>query len=396
MVPEAQSARPRLASLDAYRGFVMLAMASGGAAILGPLAHSGDPDSSRFLHVLSEQLDHVEWGGCSFWDLIQPSFMFMVGVAMPFSYASRRARGDQWIRLFGHAVLRSLILIALAVFLASNGSKYTQFSFTNVLGQIGLGYVFVFLLLEKRPAIQLAAAVAILAGDWLLFAAFPLPGGGFPSATHGASDPQIVMTGFFAHWNKNANVAAAFDRWFLNLFPHPADHPFVFNEGGYATLNFIPSIATMLFGVLAGELLLSGRSRAGKLRALFVAGAACISLGLVLDATICPIIKRIWTPSWVVYSTGWTCWMLASFYAVIDVAGFRRWTFPLVVVGMNSIAIYLMAQLMKPFVRASLRTHFGEQLFAGPYGPLVRGSSTLLVFWLICFWLYRQKIFIKI
>jgi predicted acyltransferase len=287
-------------------------------------------------------------------------------------------------------------LIVLAIFLASHGSRFTHFSFTNVLGQIGLGYPFVFLLLGTRPALQLAAAVAILLGDWLLFTSYPLPGEGFPAATYGANDPHVVMMGFFAHWNKNANVAAAFDRWFLNLFPHPADHPFVYNEGGYATLNFIPSIATMLFGVLAGELLLSSRSRAVKLRALLIAGAVCWSLGLVLDANVCPIVKRIWTPSWVVYSTGWTCWMLAAFYAVIDVAGFRRWAFPLVIVGMNSIAIYLMAQLMKPFVAATLRTHFGSDIFAGPYGPLVRGSSTLLIFWLICLWLYRQKIFIKI
>jgi heparan-alpha-glucosaminide N-acetyltransferase len=111
---------------------------------------------------------------------------------------------------------------------------------------------------------------------------------------------------------------------------------------------------------------------------------------------VCPIVKRLWTPSWVVYSTGWTCWMLAAFYSVIDVGGFRRWAFPLVVVGVNSIAIYLMSQLMRPFVTASLKTHFGQDLFAGPYGPLIRGISILLVFWLICLWLYRQKIYIKI
>ena len=88
--------------------------------------------------------------------------------------------------------------------------------------------------------------------------------------------------------------------------------------------------------------------------------------------------------------------MLAGFYGVIDVAGYRRWAFPLVVVGMNSIAIYLMSQLMKPFVRDSLRTHLGPAIFDGPYGQLLRASATLLVFWLICWWLYRRKIFIKI
>jgi len=279
---------------------------------------------------------------------------------------------------------------------AAEGSPQTNFIFPNVLGQIGLGYTFVFLLLGRRPVVQLAAAVAILVGYWLLFALYPLPGPHFPSEQYGASDMQLKMSGFFAHWNKNANAAAAFDRWFLNLFPHSPDHPFQFNAGGYATLNFVPSIATMLFGVLAGELLRSNRDRRAKTGILLVVGAACWVLGQVLDAHVCPSVKRIWTPTWVVASTAWTCWMLAAFYAVIDVAGYRRWSFPLVVVGMNSIAIYLMSQLMKPFVHASLRTHFGRDLFSEPYGHFIQALSTLLVFWLICLWLYRQKIFIKI
>jgi predicted acyltransferase len=348
------------------------------------------------LQVLGQQLEHVPWRGCSFWDLIQPSFMFLVGVAMPFSYAHRRARGDTWVGLLGHAVLRSIILVALAVFLASNGRSHTEYSFVNVLGQIGLGYTLVFLLLGGRTAVQLAAAVAILIGYWLYFAWHPLPGLEFPAARYGANEVEIMMTGFFAHWNKNSNAAAAFDRWFLNLFPHPADRPFQFNAGGYATLNFVPSIATMLFGVLAGELLRSSRSRVAKARILLLAGAACFVLGWILDVYVCPSVKRIWTPSWVISSTAWTCWMLAAFYTLIDVAGFRRWSFPLVVVGTNSIAIYLMAQLMQPFVRASLRTHFGRELFSGPYGHLIQAVSVLFVLWLVCLWLYRQKIFIKI
>ncbi len=394
MVPEPESSTGRLQSIDAYRGFVMLAMASGGASALAGL--SGDSASPMIVQVLRHQLDHVPWRGCAFWDLIQPSFMFLVGVAMPFSYAHRRARGDTWLRLFGHAILRSFVLVALAVFLASNGSRYTDYSFVNVLGQIGLGYTFVFLLLGQRPAVQFAAAIAILFGYWQFFASHPLPGPDFPAGQYGASEAEITMTGFFAHWNKNSNAAAAFDRWFLNLFPHPLDHPFQFNSGGYATLNFVPSIATMLFGVLAGELLRSNRSRIAKARILLIAGAACWLLGWILDVNFCPSVKRIWTPSWVVVSTAWTCWMLAAFYTVIDVAGFRRWSFPLVVVGMNSIAIYLMAQLMRPFVRTSLRTHFGPEPFSGPYGHLIQSASILLVFWLICLWLYRQKIFIKI
>jgi predicted acyltransferase len=395
---DALSEQGRLRSVDAYRGFVMLAMASGGAQALQGIDLAGHSAASLTLNVLSEQLEHAEWRGCTFWDLIQPSFMFLVGVAMPYSYAHRRARGDKWPRLLGHALYRSFVLVILAIFLASHGSRHTVYSFPNVLGQIGLGYTFVFLLLGLRPAAQLAAAVAILCAYWLFFAWHPLPGPE-SAATHFTTNPApIVMSGFFAHWNKGSNAAAAFDRWFLNLFPHSPDHPFQFNEGGYTTLNFVPSMATMLFGVLAGELLRSSRRPATKVQILLAAGGLAWVLGQVLDVYVCPSVKRIWTPTWVVASTAWTCWMLAAFYGIIDLAGYRRWAFPLAVVGMNSIAIYMMAQLMKPFVRDSLKTHIGQDLysFSGPYGHLALALSTLAVFWLICYWLYRQKIFIRI
>jgi predicted acyltransferase len=386
----------RLQSVDAYRGFVMLAMASGGIATFRGLGGAPETEWELLREVLLQQFDHVQWRGGVFWDLIQPSFMFLVGVAMPFSFRRRRARGDRWISQFGHAVFRSLVLIALAIFLASNGGKHTNFSFVNVLGQIGLGYTFVFLLLGRRPVVQGASAVLILVAYWLFFALHPLPGPDYPLGKYDANEPQIMMGGFFAHWNKNANAAADFDRWFLNLFPRPSNDPYLSNEGGYATLNFVPSMATMIFGVLAGELLLSSMSRARKVIVLLTAGAILWVLGELLDATICPIVKRIWTPSWVIASTAWTCWMLAAFYWVIDACRYQRWSLPLVAVGANSIAIYLMAQLMKPFVAASIRTHAGPHIFDGPYGPLVKGVSILVVFWLICLWLYKRKIFIKI
>jgi heparan-alpha-glucosaminide N-acetyltransferase len=392
-VDQEDEAGGRLVSLDAYRGFVMLAMASGGLA-LGQVAESS-PDSLLW-QFLERQSDHVQWRGCSFWDLIQPSFMFIVGVAMSFSYASRKARGDSGGRLFGHAVVRSLVLVALGVFLASAWGKHTNFTFTNVLAQIGLGYLFVFLLLGRSSIIQVLAVCAILVGYWAFFAIHPLPGRDYPYHLVGVHPMFSRLDGFFAHWAKNTNAAADFDRWFLNLFPHPAGEPFRYNDGGYATLNFVPSIATMLFGVLAGELLRSSRSAGVKVGTLLVTGTLCIVLGTVMDETVCPIVKRIWTPSWVIYSAGWTCAMLAGFYAMIDVAGYRRWAFPLVVVGVNSIAIYLMAQLMKPWVTKQLKIHLGSSPFEGQYGPIVQSAAVLFVFWLICFWMDRQKLYVKI
>jgi len=380
----------RVLSVDAYRGFVMLAMASAGLA-LGQAArlHPG----SAVWQALRSHTDHVAWRGCSSWDLIQPSFMFLVGVAMPFSYAGRAVRGVGHAEQVRHALVRSAVLVLLGVFLASAWGRQTNWAFTNVLAQIGLGYPFVFLLLGRPARDQLGAAAAILVGYWLLFALHPLPGTDFPYRDRGASPGADGLTGFLAHWARNANAASAFDRWFLNLFPRPAGSPFRFSEGGYATLNFVPSAATMLAGVLAGERLRSGAGPWTKVRDLVLAGAACLALGLALDQTACPIVKRIWTPSWAVYSAGWACLLLALFYGLIDVAGYRRWAFPLTVVGVNSIAFYMMSQLMKPFVAGQLQIHLGPAIFRGPYGPTVRAGSVLLVFWLIAFGMYRRKIF---
>ena len=396
MISPQESDPGRLRSVDAYRGFVMLVMASGGIATFGCLSLASGGEFSITRELVIQQLDHVLWRGCLFWDLIQPSFMFLVGVSMPLSYSRRRARGDSWLRLFGHALERSLVLVVLGVFLASNGSPRTDFSFTNVLAQIGLGYSFAFLVLGRPMSMQLAAAIAILVADWLLFARYPLPGPGFAPGFYGADEPSLLMRGLFAHWNKNANVAADFDRWFLNLFPRPSEQPFRYNPGGYATLNFIPSIATMIFGVLAGELLQSRPGKISKPRILLFAGVSLWMAGYLLDATVCPSVKRLWTPSWVVSSTAWTCWMLAAFYWVIEVHGFKISALPLAAVGANSIAIYVMYQLMKPFIVGSIKTHCGRQLFDGPTGPLVRGTTVLVVLWLICLWLYKKKIFFKI
>jgi predicted acyltransferase len=381
----------RLTSLDAYRGFIMLVMASAGFGFPQVAQHFKDNPAWQFLGY---EFDHVTWMGCSFWDLIQPSFMFMVGVAMPYSFASRKAKGhDPW-RNAGHVLWRSFVLVALAVFLTSNHAPHTRFLFTNVLAQIGLGYGIVYLFLGRGLKLQLMAIGAILVGYWLAFALYPVPGPDFDYAAVGVTSAAERLPGFFAPWTKNTNIAAAFDSWFLNLFPPRGS--FTYDTGGYQTLNFIPSIATMLFGLIAGELLLSDRPARTKLRWLLAGGATCLILGFVLNSTVCPSVKRIWTPSWAIFSTGWTFYMLAAFYWVIDFEGYKRWAFPLVVVGTNSIAMYCMSQLMKPWLRQTWATHLGSEPFSGTYGPIWQSLAVLFALWLICLWLYRRKIFIRI
>lgn len=391
--PCPQSAR--LVSLDAYRGAIMLLMASGG---LGLARATRDLDPGSPWKWIGPQVEHAEWAGATLWDFIQPAFMFMVGVALPWSLASRVARGQHFGALLVHTLWRSLALVLLAVFLTSAWSPQTEWVFPNVLAQIGLGYPFLFLLAFTRPRTQWLAAFGILAAYWLAFALHPLPAWDFDWKAVGVPDNWPHLAGFAAHWEKGANFAATFDRWFLNLFPRPA--PFVFNEGGYQTLNFIPSVATMIFGMLSGRLLRSELTPGAKVMRLATLGLAGIALGTAIAAAgLCPIVKRIWTPSWVIFSAGVVTMVLAVFYGVIDWRGFRRWSFPLVVAGMNSIALYCLWQLMGGFIKDNFRRHLGRHVFEslGPdYTMMLERGAVLVVLWFILLWMYRRGLFLRI
>lgn len=386
----------RLTSLDVFRGATMLFMASEILRIPGVARDFPQSATARFL---ADMLDHRAWVGCAPWDLIQPAFMFMVGVSLPFSLAARRARGQSFRRMFAHSVFRAVALIALGIFLRSQSRAQTYFTFEDVLTQIGLGYVFLFLLAWTRPKVQWAAAVLILVGYWAAFALYPVPPAGFDTATVGVpQDWPHHPTGFAQHWDKNTNLANAVDRWFLNLFPR--EKPFVYNRGGYLTLNFVPSLATMIFGLLVGGLLRSSRPGDSKMRLLIIWGIVGVVVGTAVHLLgICPLVKRIWTPSWTVFSAGWVVLFLAGLYYIIDLRGYRRWAFPLLVVGMNSIAMYVLVHVASEYVMRSFTIHLGRAAFEsfGPaFVPVALGSATLLVFWVILFWMYRNKVFVRI
>jgi heparan-alpha-glucosaminide N-acetyltransferase len=395
--PAVSSAVPgRVASVDAYRGFVMFLMLAEVLAL--PRVAKAFPDSSVW-RTIGFHTSHVEWTGCSLHDLIQPSFSFLVGVALPFSLAARLARGQSKALLALHAAWRALLLVLLGIFLRSTHSPRTNFTFEDTLTQIGLGYFPLFLIALGSSPWHWGALSAILVGYWAAFALYPLPGEGFDWVAAGVPTgwPHHFQ-GFAAHWDKNSNLAWAFDRWFLNLFPR--QKPFAFNGGGYATLSFIPTLATMLLGLIAGGWLRSERTPRQKLAWFTVAGVACLALGLAADRLgLCPSVKRIWTPAWVLVSGGWCFLLLAGFYAVMDLGGSRLWAFPLVVIGMNSIAAYLIAHLFDDFLRKSFVTHLGPETFrvAGKtFEPLLLGAAVLLAYWLILFWMYRRKVFLKI
>jgi len=386
----------RLASIDAYRGFVMFLMM---AEVLSLCEVASRASGIRSWELLCQHQSHVDWVGCSLHDLIQPSFSFLVGAALQFSLASRLARGQSkaWMTL--HALWRSLILIFLGVFLRSRGSSQTNFTFEDTLSQIGMGYTFLFLIALLPRRAQWAALGVIVIGYWGAFALYPLHGSGFDYAAVGVpSNWSHHQTGFAAHWDKNSNLAWAFDTWFLNLFPRA--RPFTHNGGGYATLSFIPTLATMVLGLLGGGVLRRPGAGWAKVLWLCMAGAIGLAAGWGLgELGICPVVKRIWTPSWVLFSGGWCFLILAGFYAILDLIGLRFWAFPLRVIGMNSIAAYCMAGLWESFIARNLTIHLGKNAFTlvgQPYEPLMHGAAVLLVLWLILFWMYRRKLFLRI
>ena len=424
----------RLASADAYRGFVMFLMMAE-VLRLGSIA-AGLPDSATWKFLAFHQ-SHVEWVGCSLHDLIQPSFSFLVGLALPFSIASRRRRGQAvwWMAL--HALWRSIVLVLLGVWLRSVYASQTNWTFEDTLSQIGLGYLALFLLGLTPRGVQIAGFVLLLVGYWAAFAWHPLPGGDFDYEKVFVSPDWAAahnQTGFAAHWNKNSNLAWKFDTWFLNLFRRESE--WVANKGGYSTLSFIPTLATMVLGLLAGGVAREPREGWRKLLVFVVAGVAGLGLGWAANSFgICPNVKRIWTPSWVLFSGGWCLLILALFYLVMDLAKLRAWAFPLTVIGMNSIAAYCLAHGFDGYLSRNLTTHLGSkwdaraatwllQFFppaqgageaggvegaavAGEavstaaelgaiYAPLVSGSVLLLLLWLVLYWMYRRRVFVRV
>jgi predicted acyltransferase len=387
----------RVESVDIYRGFVMFLMMAE-VWEFGQVAKAFP--NSAFWQLLQFQQSHVPWVGCSLHDLIQPSFSFLVGAALPFSLASRQLSGQSTLAIWRHTFRRAFILIALGIFLRSMYSKQTNFTFEDTLTQIGLGYVFLFALgwMSKSSGYWIALGL-ILMGYWAWFALYPLPGSNFDwSQTGIGPDWPHHLHGFAAHWNKNTNAAWAFDRWFMNLFPRAL--PFRFNDGGYSTLSFIPTLGTMILGLIAGQWLYSIEGHKQHLRRFVLSGFMLLLAGLLLHFLgICPIVKRIWTPSWVLFSGGWCFLLLALFYYLVELAKGGLWFYLFTILGANSIAAYVLAHTVVGFIDSSFRIHLGahyDLLLGVGYRTLISGSVILAIQFWVLHWMYRKRIFIKI
>lgn len=316
---------------------------------------------------LARQVEHVEWAGFVVWDLIQPSFMFIVGAAMPFAFAVRSEKGQSRTLQFWHVCKRSLQLLLIGCAIIMIHRNEIVINLTTVLQQIAIAYFFAFFVLGRGIRVQLAAALAVLAACTLLFVLWPGVGEAGP-------------------WAKNANFASAVENWLFGSM----------DRGGYTAFNAIPSIATLIFGIIAGEMVRKDIPETRKVRNLLFAGIICLAVGAALHPVI-PVVKRIWTPSWAIFSAGWAYLLLAVFYWLIEVKNIKKWSFIFMVIGMNSIAIYVFFQMMHSSINSWLWTFTGPVLDpAGDIGIILQSWMVLAINVYITYWLYKRKIFLKV
>lgn len=406
--------RRRIPSIDVYRGMVMFLMLAEVLRLwkLSDVFNQNDL-SGKVAEWIRFHTTHVEWVGGSLHDMIQPSFTFLVGVSMVFSLSARKARGQTKLQMFAHAMCRSLLLVFLGIFLRSLGKPQTNFTFDDTLTQIGLGYWALYLVAgwtNRSIAIVLGA---VLVGYWGAFIAYPKPPAGFDYAAVGVPPDWTGhwTEGLLVHFNKNSNLAWAFDCWWMNLFPRQSE--FLYSSGGYATLSFVPTFATMVLGLVAGRILQNVTQPRRQIEMLVAIGCGCMIVGYGLDwIGICPVVKRIWTSSWVLWSGGICFLWLGVLSLICDKWGFTRWGGFFLVVGANSIVAYVMSWTLKVPVSEALLRHFGGWFEAAAKSlaslastqesaiPIVQellvGVGVLGVFWLGLYWLYRQRIFVRI
>ncbi len=357
----------RLLSLDFFRGLTMLLLIGEATHIYGLLVSPSLEGS--IIHAIGTQFHHHPWNGLRFWDLIQPFFMFIVGVAMPFSFGRRWERGESRRATLGHAVKRSFILLLFGWALYCIGPGRLTFELWNVLAQLSFTYLVAYLMMRRATRTQLLFTFGLLLISEMLYRFWPVPGFNQP----------FVPDHNFGSW---------FDLQLMGKL----------SLGHWVAFNAVPTTAHTMWGVLAGQLLRSGWPAGQKIRTLMAAGLGGIVLGYALNP-LTPIIKRICTSSFVIASGGYCLLALALSYWLIDVLKFKRGAKFFVVVGMNPIFIYLFTETGGAKWLQGIAKPFTLGLF-GWLGELPSQMLTSIavwgMLWSICYWLYRKKILIKI
>lgn len=371
----------RLFSLDALRGFDMIWIL-GLDEVVRAWYHVS---SSPVVSLLYRQMDHAVWIGFNFYDLIFPMFVFIAGVSLVFSLSKiieRQGRGAAVKRV----VIRSALMYLLGLLYYGGLSKTVgDIRLMGVLQRIALCYLFaglMFIFLRQwrapaRPGLAnsrwlVAALAALLIGYWALMAFVPVPGYGVGNYAEGK------------------NLANYLDKMYLPLSKWDGDHD---PEGLLSTL---PAVGTCLLGVLAGIFLREEPiSQQKKVFWLAGAGLACVGLSALWGLNF-PVIKKIWTSSYVLLAGGWSLLLLAGFYQVMDIWCARRGAMPLVWIGTNAIMLYLAANFIDFRYLASLLVGGPVKQAAGSYGELLGVVTSVLLIWLLAYFFYRKKIFIRL
>jgi predicted acyltransferase len=362
---------PRLLSIDALRGFDMFWII-GGDELVHALAKWAPSD---VMDRLNEQMDHVEWEGFHFYDLIFPLFLFLVGVVLPFSIGSHQAKGESTGWVYWRILRRTVLLF----FLGLVYNHFLQFDFEHqryagVLQRIAICYgIAALIVLHVRPRGQFIIMIVTLLGYWAILAWVPAPGGA-------AGD--LTMEGNLAGW---------IDRQYLPGEIKEEYYGYGDNEGFLST---IPAVATTLLGALAGQWLRSTRPGLLKALLLAVAGGVCLGLGYAWNPWF-PVIKTLWTSSYVLMAGGWSLLLLAVFYFIIDVLSFRWWAYFFVVIGANAIVIYV-APVFINFHYISNAVLGGIARHLDDLGPVILVLGVLALKWLFLLYLYRRRLFLRV
>ena len=362
----------RLLSLDFFRGITMFLLVAEGTALWSVLVM--EPVAGTFLESFFMQFHHHPWHGLRFWDLIQPFFMFIVGVAMPFSYAKRRKMGESKNKITRHIIQRCIILLAFGVGLHCGYSHKLVWELWNVLSQLSMTIIIAYFLMRYKGSVQIAVSFGLLILTEVAYRTFPI---------EGFNQPFV----------KDHNFGSWMDLVLMGK---------INNGGGWVAINFIPTAAHTIWGVVAGQILMSGKSQMEKFKIIAISGVTILAAGYLLDlASVTPIIKRICTSSFILASGGWALLALAFSYWVIDIKKNTRWVFFFTIVGMNSIFIYVFMgtvgeQWLNDFVAIfteGFLSWFGASEFVM---KLITSLSILGLEWLLCYYLFIKKIFFRI
>ena len=358
----------RISSVDFYRGLTMFLLAGESTLLYEHLQHF----DHGILHFLATQFSHHEWHGLHFWDLIQPFFMFIVGVSIPFAVANRLKKGDTQRAVTLHALKRSFLLLLFGWGLYCIYAEKIVWQFQNVLAQLAVTYLVAFLIRNKSFTFQLVFTLLILLAYDLAYRFFPV---------EGFNHPWVKLEDLGAWVNIKIEGVERGEEW--------------------ATLNVVSTTAHTVWGVLCGKLLMSDKPASKKIQALLITGVISLVIGYGLDLlNITPIIKKIATSSFVFTSGGWCLLVLCLFYWLIDVKKYFG-TGPNMfkIVGMNSIFIYMFFMLGGADIFTRSLTPFTNALFSW-ISPIAVGIITSLIvwaaLWYVCYWLYKNKLFIKI